>query len=246
MDDSETQTHIINLGKALVEELGLNPGVDTLARWMAHYIAEQIVVAENTTGNDKIIAEQRCFETILKVWEHRASLPHGRRPFESFEPIFRALERLDPENSVPLYYSQPRSSESDDLNQDTREVRQWLDLAEGVDQAARICLEYIFIQAALKATDEKTITWLVNTSDVARDRDLSVIRLLVREDPDNANIETAKREWKMKQQNLKLRIEKIDTVINFTQELRTAFTAELESMSQSQQPPTDKIDTDLD
>ena len=46
MENSEIQKRIINLGKALVEEIGLDPGVDTLARWMAHYIAEQMEIAE--------------------------------------------------------------------------------------------------------------------------------------------------------------------------------------------------------
>ena len=83
MASSEMRKRIINLGKALIEELGLDPGVDTLARWMAHYIAEQMTIAENATGDDKIEAEQHCFETILKLWQHRSSLPNGRRPFES-------------------------------------------------------------------------------------------------------------------------------------------------------------------
>lgn len=43
----------MNLGKALVKELNLDPGVDTTARWMAHYIAEQIERAENSTGAEK-------------------------------------------------------------------------------------------------------------------------------------------------------------------------------------------------
>ena len=75
---------IINLGKALVGELGLDPGVDTLARWMAHYTAEQMTIAETATDNDKIKAEQHCFETILKLWQHRSTLADGRGPFESF------------------------------------------------------------------------------------------------------------------------------------------------------------------
>jgi len=35
MESSEIRKRIINLGKVLVEELNLDPGVDTLARWMA-------------------------------------------------------------------------------------------------------------------------------------------------------------------------------------------------------------------
>ena len=84
-ETSEIQERIFNLGKALVEELGLEPGVDTLARWMAHYIAEKITLAKNAHGDEKIKAEQQCFDAILKLWQHRSRLPNGcsllaRRP----------------------------------------------------------------------------------------------------------------------------------------------------------------------
>jgi len=52
MESSGMQKRIINLGKALVEELGLDTGVDTLARWMAHYIAEQMEIAKNAKGTE--------------------------------------------------------------------------------------------------------------------------------------------------------------------------------------------------
>ena len=33
---------VLALGKKLVDELGLDQSVDTLGRWMAHYIAEKM------------------------------------------------------------------------------------------------------------------------------------------------------------------------------------------------------------
>src|SRR5258708_5779936 len=93
MDNLEIQRQAITLGNKLVEELGREPNMDTLSRWMAHYVAEQIVIAEKTAGVERASAGERCFRTILALWEHRSSLPPGRRPFESFEPILRALER---------------------------------------------------------------------------------------------------------------------------------------------------------
>jgi hypothetical protein len=178
MESSEIQKRIINLGKALVEELSLDPGVDTLARWMAHYIAEQMTIAKNATGDEKIKAEQRCFETILKLWQHRSSLPDGKRPFEDFEPIFQVLARLDPENPNPYFYSNPKShsSETEDIDKDLDQVQMWLDIAQGIDQSARILLEYVFHQAALNATDEQLITWLESAFALSpRDGDISII-----------------------------------------------------------------------
>ena len=103
MGDSETRKRIISLGKQLVEELDLEPGVDTLARWMAHYIAEQMIIAEKSDGDDKAQAEKQCFETILYLWQHRSLLPNKYRPFENFDPIFRVLEKLDPDHKEPYY-----------------------------------------------------------------------------------------------------------------------------------------------
>ncbi|WP_443661983.1 hypothetical protein [Clostridium sp.] len=79
------QKRIINLGKALVEELGLDTGVDTLARWMAHYIAEQMGIAKDAKETEKVKAERRCFETILMLWQHQSFISNGRRPFDSQE-----------------------------------------------------------------------------------------------------------------------------------------------------------------
>ena len=83
MEDSGLQTKVINLGKLLVKELGLETSNDTLSRWMAHYIAEKIAKSESLPlGKEKDDAEKDCLETILKVWERRWLLPSGKRPLE--------------------------------------------------------------------------------------------------------------------------------------------------------------------
>ena len=245
METSEMRKRIINLGKALVEELGLDPGVDTLARWMAHYVAEQMAMAENATGDDKIEVERRCFETILNLWEHRSSLPNGWRPFKSFEPIFHALARLDPENPAPYFYSKPNSglSEPDDSNENLDRVQQWLDIAQGIDQAARVWLEYVFHQAALNATNEKTIAWLENAVGLPEGNDISIVVNLIHAESENESEETAEREQQAKQEKLESRIKQLDAFIDFNQALRAAFVTELETMTRSGSS-ADMADTD--
>ena len=98
----------ISLGNEIVKELKLEPGGNTLSRWMAHYIAEKIAASENMEGAEKSDAELKCFETILSLWQHLSAFPDGRRPFESFEPIFRALGCLDPESTDPFYFQPPQ------------------------------------------------------------------------------------------------------------------------------------------
>jgi hypothetical protein len=233
MENSEIQKRIINLGKTLVKELGLDRDIDKLARWMVHYIAEQMIITENATGEDKIEANERCFETILKFWQHRSYLPNGHRPFENFEPIFRTLERLDSEKSNQHFYSilNLRSSESDHITKESDKVQNWLDIAKKIDQVARICLEYVFHQAALDATDEKVITYLQNAVDLPVDDDISIIIRLRYEDSENDNEETVKQEQKIKQEKLESRIKKLDKFIDFSKELREKFISELEAIT---------------
>lgn len=245
MENSEIQKSIINLGKALVEELGLDPGVDTLARWMAHYIAEQMKIAENSTGDDKIKAEQLCFKTILMLWQHRSSLPNGLRPFESFEPVFRTLSQLDPDNPAPYYYSSTdlHSSGSNDSNKESDEVQQWLDNALRIDQAARVLLEFVFHQAALNATNEKTISWLENAVSFPDSDDVSVIVQLIHAESEKESEEIAERKRQAKQEKLEGRIKQLDALIDLGQMLRAEFMTELETLAQSNSS-ADAVDTD--
>jgi len=245
MENSEMQKRIINLGRALVRELSLDPGVDTLARWMAHYVAEQIVTVEDATGDDRIEAQQHCFTTILELWQHRSSLPNGRRPFESFEPVLRALERLDPENPAPYYsFAKPSlpSSELDDSGEDSGEVERWLDVAREIDQAARVWLEYVFHQAALNAADEETIAWVENAIGPLAGDDIAIIVRLIHSDPESASEETAELERSNKQEKLRSRIQQLDAFIDLSRGLRAMFLTELETMGQGD-ALTDAVET---
>jgi hypothetical protein len=234
MESSEMRKRIINLGKALVEELGLDPGVDTLARWMAHYIAEQMEIAENATGDDKIRAEQHCFETILKLWGHRSSLPNGRRPFESFEPIFRALERLDPENKQPYYFNNiiGNTSEPDKTYKDPASVKQWLDVASGIDRVVRIWLNYVFKQAALCATDEHTIEWLKNYVNLQEFDDASTIIRLIPVIFLNSDEVSPKSFQPKRTKMINDRIQDLEAFSDFNQELLSTLRKELEDISE--------------
>lgn len=132
--------------------MGSDQSSDMLSRWMAYYIAEQIEAAETATDDEP---KRRCFETILKLWQLRAVLPGGNRPFKSFEPIFRALEGLDPDNHQTFFFRHKDRNLSF-----APSVEHWVDIANQIDRIARIWLEYVFQQAALCATDNKTKKWL--------------------------------------------------------------------------------------
>lgn len=167
---------LIDLGNRLIRELSIDSGI--LGRWMAHHLAELITEAETASGDDRPAKLDKCHEAILNLWKHRYEMPDGKRPFESMEPILRALESLDPENTFHRYYGTARHAV--DASED-EEARGWIELADGLDSTARILVRYCLSQAALSAKD-KTKEWLALAEAVDADAfDGPVIRVIMAE-----------------------------------------------------------------
>lgn len=233
MVNSEIQERAISLGKDLVRELNLERGVDTLSRWMAHYIAEQIAIAEKAIGAEKAEAKQRCFDTILKLWEHRASLPNNLYPFKSFEPIFQVLDRLNPENPRSYYFNNSYFQEienSDASDERANEVRSWLDVALSIDIIARVLIDLAIAQAAHNALDEKTATWLEKARGISdrKDNDFTaIIRLIEDSQEDDSDEEDRERTC----QQLRSIMEKLDTFMEWGSLLRDDLTENLKDIS---------------
>jgi hypothetical protein len=99
MVPSKPPTDVLGLGKHLVRELGLEDGIDTLARWMSHYVAELIHEAENAPTEEKrSLAARKATGIILMIWDHRVSLPGRAYPLKSYENVITALNCLRPDN----------------------------------------------------------------------------------------------------------------------------------------------------
>lgn len=171
---------ILEIGRALIKELGLEPGDDTLCRWMAHYIAELIEGAETATPEDRTEKLAKCAETILDLWKHRHELPNGKRPFEEFEPIFRAIESLDPDNDTPRYFRSVRNPI--DKSEESSGARKWLELADGLDYSAKVLIRYCLEQASQDALD-KSQEWvaLAETAGLEEGIEFPVIRFITAE-----------------------------------------------------------------
>ncbi len=87
----------MGLGRHLVRELGFEDRRDTLARWMAHHLAELMDEAEKgPTATERLRARKSATETILKVWEHRTSLPGTAYPLASYKDVLKVLDLLRP------------------------------------------------------------------------------------------------------------------------------------------------------
>ncbi|NWN82677.1 MAG: hypothetical protein HLX48_06770 [Halomonas sp.] len=171
---------VLELGKKLVDNLGLDEGVDTLGRWMAHYIAELILDAESAAPEEKASKQERCSLAILDLWQHRAILPNGTRPFEDFEPIMRSLESLDPCDETPRYFRRTRMMAAD-AEPDT-EVKKWLEIADGIDSTARQLIRHCLARAS-QTTQENTAEWvaLLEAAGLDDDMDVTALRILMSE-----------------------------------------------------------------
>ena len=169
---------VLALGKKLVDEFGLEQSVDTLGRWMAHYIAEKMEDVESATGEARDRKMSECSDAILKLWAHRSELPNDQRPFKEFERIFRVLQSLDLDAPTPRYFRQARLAAAQDDADDA--TKRWLNIASGIDDAARVLIRYCLATAAQEAVD-KSREWIALAEAIAEeeDIDLRTVRVLV-------------------------------------------------------------------
>lgn len=156
MESSEiTNQDVINLGKAIITELGMETDCNTPARWLVHYIAENINKSDNCKGEEKDVAERNCVDAIFKLWHHRSELPRGINPFTEFESVFRGLSRLD--NSSQKPYFNEFSQFDHEVNQDeSPESKQWVDIAISIDKVAKELVSESFNSAAAVAITDKS------------------------------------------------------------------------------------------
>jgi len=215
MENLELQEQIINLGKLFVQELKLDPGSDTFSKWMAHYIAEKMKMAEQAMSDeDKKEAEKECFETILTLWKHRWLLPSRKRPLEEFEPILKTLERLNPEGQEPYFYHSldHELAELEKNNPDLKAITDYTNMALQIDKAARIWIEFVLNQAALKAKNEKADSFLNNSINIHDNDDARIIRIVLDSDPAISfeNYKDDNVQKKYQSEKLKKRIEELE------------------------------------
>lgn len=216
----------MDLGRALVEELGLDPGVDTLSRWMAHYIAELIQEAETAKAEDRPSKLVKCADAILDLWERRHQMPDGKRPFKDIEPILKALESLDPNDDTPRYFRSQRTGIEED--EEGTETKKWLKIADGIDYSAKMLIGYCLLQAAQTALD-KTKNWveLAEAAGLEGDIDLRVIRFVTAEKDLMNNGKPDDRERKL----LEDRIERLDGFREMADSLASELRRQLKQTS---------------
>jgi hypothetical protein len=182
------QEDVLALGRALVAELKIDDSVDTLARWMAHHVAELIQEVEAAADDERSIKLKRCADAILDLWAHRHEFPDGKRPFQCLEPILRSLEVLDPQNPTPRIYRSARPPR--DGENESKETRQWLEIADELDYSAKILVRFCLVNAAGNAIN-RLAEWvrLAESADAPMEVELPIIRFIEAESTLGASAE---------------------------------------------------------
>lgn len=82
------------LGEHIVRELEFDKHPDTLRRWMAHHLAEQLHQAENAEGPERQAAEDRAVALILEIWASRRDAPGNVDPLRRLENVLSVMDRM--------------------------------------------------------------------------------------------------------------------------------------------------------
>ena len=107
---SKAQRETLALGRQLVEELGLEPSVDTLGRWMAHHVAELITRAEAArTTAERHAARDEAVDVILRIWSHRSTAERVN-PLADLKPAVSVLQALA-QDEAPWMFERLESSQ---------------------------------------------------------------------------------------------------------------------------------------
>lgn len=226
----------MELGKLLVKELGLEKGVDTLSRWMAHYVAEKIKYAESLADDvKKKNAEKECFSLILDLWKHRWHYKADRQPLRNFNHLFNILENLDPEKEEPYYYhfSNAESKEEEDRSFEPSDLKNLSPLALQIDKVARIWINYLLHEAALKAKNEKIEKIIDRAVKLPDSMDARIIQIIFEdsmEDIDKKPVDQEELDRKSKIKTLNLRIKELQKFKKVNEYLIGQFEKELNNL----------------
>lgn len=152
MESSKHSDNVIALGKRIVTELNLEPSVDTLGRWIAHYIAELIDLAEKTKEPvERAKAQEKCCATIEQLWQHRSSLPPASKPLSNIEAILKAIESFRGEQTP---WSRLSSKETNEL------ASPWIEFIGIIEDAGLRASQIALLTAIAEASFGKEKRWL--------------------------------------------------------------------------------------
>lgn len=146
------------LGEKLVAELKLVESTDTLARWMAHYVAELMVRAQHAAPPERDEAQQSCARAILDLWAQARAFPAKRTAFESIDRVIEVIDSLHPDGG-PHYRNEIWRALDARVNNGGSEVERFLTTALVIDDAARNLIHHVLAHAS-HAAGRDNAEWL--------------------------------------------------------------------------------------
>lgn len=227
MGNSKQYNNIIALGKLLATEMGLDQSTNTLARWMAHHVAEVIQVAESSVGSDKIDAEDRCRELILSLWKHISYFPGGDHPLGELKNLLATISALDPDNKTYFYSLEATSRpEKSELSEETLN---WLELARGIDFSARMLIGMCLKRAACDIAEEKhELLKLAEAFDGEQSLNL-IVKFVSEENSESTDVlkETERTE---RARALEIRVTRLKAIFELSQMMVEGLEGEIEDL----------------
>jgi hypothetical protein len=173
-EDVASFERTLELGMEIADSLSES---DVLGRWMAHHISDLINQAENATGPEVDGVRREAATAILALWNHRMAFPSPAPPLGTFEPVFRALERLsEPQDPWSFYRMFPSGREP---SEDDMVGAPLLRVALSLEETARGVAGEIVALAAQEAAD-KEAKWLKLTEHLEEDEQRAARDALLR------------------------------------------------------------------
>lgn len=168
MEKSNRQEEILILGKKIIKELS-NEDDDRLTlleKWMGHYIAELIDKAENAkTEKERTAFQKECFDTILKLWDKRSTLPIESLPLGRIKIAIDILNEIQRQKDIweQMRFANPTS---------------WESLAVKIHDtqmdAVRICIQAAIAENAM----EQEKVWMDECGDALSSEEKEIIEKL--------------------------------------------------------------------
>ncbi len=168
-----SEEEILKLGKKLMAELELVYTVNTLARWLGHYLAELINnIDKSESEEEKGKLQKECCDVILEIWEKRERIPI-EKPTEKLKPIIDVLSILK-KNKHPFIRHRFLGNNSGLRNKNSS----WLSFLEIVKNNSERIYRKSLISMISEELLEKDKEWIEEHSSFLSDDEKSVVEYL--------------------------------------------------------------------
>ncbi len=164
---------------------------DTLGRWIAHYLAEQITGLSQKTEAEKPASETEIVSLILRIWDRRQNFSNRHFPLSEVDKVEAAIARLAPGQPHWSYtgvFTPDNEPAAGEIETDVA-----LNAALRIDRLARDLVYNLIIYAAKRA-ESKEATWVnhaerIRNSTLQRFKHLYLMRGGHEESPSVSGIE---------------------------------------------------------